>query len=80
VDSKKSRLIQMADVFTGIIAADWNREHSASHKQDLIDYVRNRWALPALNRTTLRHLALRGIDIWFLDWAAAKKKKVAPQA
>jgi hypothetical protein len=78
VDSKKSRLIQMADLFTGVVAADWNREHSAPHKQALIDHVRSRWALPALNQPTLRHLALRGIDIWFLDWTAAKKK-AAPQ-
>lgn len=74
VDSKKSRLIQMADLFTGLIAADWNREHSAPHKQELIDYVRNRWALPALNQPTHAHIELRGIAIWFLDWEAAKRK------
>jgi hypothetical protein len=78
VDSKKSRMIQMADLFTGIIAADWNREHSAPHKQELIDYVRKRWDLPGLNRSTPPHIAKRGIDIWFLDWEVGKKK-AAPQ-
>jgi hypothetical protein len=77
VDSKKSSLIQMADVFTGIIAADWNRKHNAVHKQEMIDFVRIRWVLPALNLPTPIHIGRRGIDIWFLDWTVGKK--TAPQ-
>ena len=73
VDSKESRLIQMADLFTGTIAADWNREHSAKHKQDLIDFVRTRWALDALNKETPPGRGLRGIDTWF--WLGSRRKE-----
>lgn len=75
VDSKTSRLIQVADVFTGIIAADWNKGHSAAHKQEMIDFARGCWLLPALNQETDKHRSRQGIDIWFLDWTTKKKAK-----
>jgi hypothetical protein len=73
VDSKTSRLIQMADVFTGIISAAWNREHSAAHKQAMIDFARGCWNVPALNQETGKYRSRQGIDIWFLDWTARPK-------
>lgn len=76
IDSKESRLIQMADVFTGIIAAAWNGEHSAAHKHAMIEFARIGWNLPALNQDTGKYRGRQGIDIWFLDWTA--KKKAAP--
>jgi hypothetical protein len=74
VDSKESRLIQMADIFTGIVAADWNRSHTAAHKQEMVDFLRARWVLPALNKPAPKYIGNRGLDIWFLDWEAKAKK------
>jgi hypothetical protein len=78
VDSKKSRLVQMADVFSGAIAASWNKKHTASHKQEMIDFIQRRWLLSSLDQPTRRQRGPRGIDIWLLDWDA-RARKAAPQ-
>lgn len=48
VESKDNRLVQAADLFTGAVAAAWNREHSATHKKDIIEFIERKWFLPSL--------------------------------
>ena len=73
VDSKTSRMIQAADVFTGVVAAAWNLTHTSARKREMIDFIEKKWFFP-LSEGTAKHISLRGIDIWPLDWDAKAKK------
>lgn len=77
VDSKNSRLVQIADLLSGLIAYDLNKHYTkvgaAKHKVDLMNELRRMFKVPSFSVPTPYGRA-DGFDIWHLDFDARARR------
>lgn len=77
IDSKKSNLMQLADILMGAIGYEWNGNHKSSHpkqsKIDLANYIKLMVGLNSLARDT--SITSKHFSIWKIDFSKSKKNK-----
>ena len=77
VDSKNSRLVQIADLMSGLIAYDTNMHYTkvgaAKHKADIMIETRKLFHVPSFSVPTPYDRA-DGFDIWHLDFDAKARR------